>query len=74
MEEENSLIKKLAVLWNSRRLILFFTVMSAVIALAYSFYLPVLYKAECSFLPPNQDTNKLSVFVNNFNYSRERTD
>ena len=74
MEEENSLIKKLAVLWNSRRLILFFTVMSAVISLAYSFYLPVLYKAECSFLPPNQDTNKLSVFVNNFNYGRERTD
>lgn len=74
MEEENSLISKLVVLWNSRRLILLLTVISAVLSMGYAFYLPTLYKAECSFLPPNQDTNKLSVFVNNFSYSKERTE
>ena len=74
MEEENSLISKLVVLWNSRRLILLLTVISAVLSIGYAFYLPTLYKAECSFLPPNQDTNKLSVFVNNFSYSKERTE
>ena len=72
MEEENSLISKLVVLWNSRRLIFAFTAISAVLSLGYAFYLPPVYKAECSFLPPNQDTNKLSVFVNNYNYTKER--
>lgn len=74
MEEENSLIKKLVILWNSRKLIFIFTVLFAVLSLSYAFYLPPVFKAECNFFPPNQDSNRLRVFVTNFNYDKERTE
>ena len=63
MDDENSLIKKLLILWRGRKIILSLSVISAVISLAYAFYLPPVYKADCNFLPPNQYMNKLGVFV-----------
>lgn len=63
MEEENSLLRKLLILWQGRKFILSLSFISAVISLAYAFYLPPIYKAECNFLPPNQYMSKLGVFV-----------
>ena len=63
MEEENSLIRKLLILWNGKKIILTLTFILAVLSLAYSFYLPPIYKAECHFLPPNKDMAKLGVFI-----------
>lgn len=63
MEEENSLLRKLLILWHGRKFILSLTIIAAVISLAYAFYLPLIYKADCNFIPPNQYMNKLGVFV-----------
>ena len=63
MEEENSLLRKLLILWHRRKIILGLAVISTIIALAYAFYLPPIYKAECYFLPPNQFMSKLGIFV-----------
>ncbi|MBQ3455417.1 MAG: hypothetical protein IJG36_03180, partial [Synergistaceae bacterium] len=61
--EEVSLIKKLLIFWNGRKLILSISLIASIISLAVAFYLPPIYKAECHFLPPNQYINKLGVFV-----------
>ncbi len=58
--EEFSLLKKLIVLWNGRRLILFLALISCIASGIYAYNLPPIYKAECYFLPPNQDTNRIS--------------
>ncbi len=63
MEEENSLLRKLLIFWNGRNTILSSSIICAIIALAYAFYLPPIYKAECYILPPNQFMNKLGIFV-----------
>ena len=63
MEEENSLLRKLLILWHGRKFIVSLTILAAVISLAYAFYLPLIYKADCNFIPPNQYMNKLGVFV-----------
>ena len=58
--DEISLVRKLIVLWNGRKLILFIALLSFIASAVYAFYLPPVYKAECHFLPPNQDTNRIS--------------
>ena len=63
--DELSLLKKLIVLWNSRRLILFLTIISGIVSGIYAFYIPPVYKAECYFLPPNQDMNRISSLSGN---------
>ena len=67
MEEENSLIRKLLILWNGRKLIFTLAFIFAILSTAFSFYLTPIYKAECHFLPPNKDMNKLGVFVSRLN-------
>ena len=63
MEEENSLIGKLLVVWNGRKIIISFTLLAAIISFYVAFTRPLIYKAECHFLPPNQFMNNLGVFV-----------
>ena len=63
MEEENSLLRKLLILWNGRKIIFNLSVIFAIVSFAYAFYLPPVYKAECYFLPPNQFMNKLGLFI-----------
>ena len=63
--DEISLLRKLLVLWNGKKLILFITFISAIASGIYAFNLPLIYKAECYFLPPNQDTNRISSVTGN---------
>ena len=58
--DENALIKKLFILWKGRNFILILTIIFMIFSIAYALYLPPIYKAECYFLPPNQDMSKLS--------------
>ena len=58
--DEISLLKKLMILWHGRKLILFFMFFSGILSAIYAYRLPPVYRAECYFLPPNQDTNRIS--------------
>ena len=58
--DEISLLKKLLLLWNGRKFILFVALIALISSAVYAFYLPPVYKAECYFLPPNQDMNRIS--------------
>ena len=58
--EELSLLKKLVVLWHGRKLILFIALISFIASWIYASQLPLIYKASCYFLPPNQDMNRIS--------------
>lgn len=58
--DEVSLLKKLVVIWNARKFILFIAFISSIASAIYAFNLPPVYRAECYFLPPNQDTNRIS--------------
>ncbi len=63
--DEISLVKKLIILWNGRKLILFTALISFIASGIYAFRLPPVYRAECYFLPPNQDTNRISSLTGN---------
>lgn len=63
--DENALIKKLFILWKGRNFILILTIIFGIFSIAYALYLPPIYKAECYFLPPNQDMSKLSNIYSN---------
>ena len=58
--EELSLLKKLVVLWHGRKLILFIALISFIASWIYASHLPLIYRASCYFLPPNQDMNRIS--------------
>ena len=64
MEEELSLVRKLLILWDGRKIIFSVSFLFAVASIAYALYVPPVYKAECYFLPPNHYLNKTGVFAN----------
>lgn len=63
--DENALIKKIFILWKGRNFILILTIIFGIFSIVYALYLPPIYKAECYFLPPNQDMSKLSNIYSN---------
>ena len=63
--DEVSLLRKLMFLWNGKKLIIFAAVISGILSWIYAFNLPPVYKAECYFLPPNQDMNRISSLTGN---------
>ena len=63
--DEISLLRKLIILWNGRKLILFVALISFIASGIHAFRLPPVYRAECHFLPPNQDTNRISSLTGN---------
>lgn len=67
MEEEVSLVRKLLIFWEGRKIIIYVTLVFAVLSVAYALHVPPIYKAECYFLPPNYYMNKLGVFANGMN-------
>ena len=66
---EIDLLELIAAVWKRKRFIFFVTFIFAVCSLAYSLYLPFIYRAECRFLPPNAgsgSSGRLASFAAQF--------
>ena len=60
VEEEISLIDLFKIFWGRKILIINLTMIFAFGSLAYSLYLPFIYKAECRILPPSQGSSRMA--------------
>ncbi len=66
---EIDLLELVAAVWKRKWFIFFVTFIFAVCSLAYSLYLPFIYRAECRFLPPNAgsgSSGRLASFAAQF--------
>ncbi len=59
-EEEISLIDLFKIFWGRKVLIVNLTMIFAFGSLAYSLYLPFIYRAECRILPPSQGSSRMA--------------
>lgn len=62
-EEELSLLDIFNIIWKRKFLIFFLTVLFGGGALAYALYTPLIYRAECRILPPQQSNSRLAGFA-----------
>ena len=62
-EEEISLIDLFKIFWGRKILIINLTMIFAFGSLAYSLYLPFIYKAECRILPPSQGGSRMGALM-----------
>lgn len=60
VEEEISLIDLFKIFWHRKVLIVNLTMIFAFGSLAYSLYLPFIYRAECRILPPSQGSSRMA--------------
>lgn len=62
-EVEIDLVELFRLFWRRKRLIISLTVIFGVCSLAYSLYLPFIYRAESKILPPQQGSGRLAGFA-----------
>ncbi len=65
-------MRKLLIFWEGRKIIFSVSCLCFVMSIAYALHVPLLYKAECNFLPPSHYMNKMKVFANNTVLPEER--